>query len=56
MPDDHSTTQSNLRVLYPQTTRARRRRLLHPIRHVMIAILGALVGLLAFYLLKKIGY
>lgn len=56
MSDDRTSEQAKLRVLYSASPRARRRQLPGLLRILIIATIGALVGLLAFYLLKTIGY
>lgn len=56
MSDERAPGQpGRLNVLYPPTLRAKRRHLSPAVRNGIIAMLGALVGLLAFFLVKKLG-
>lgn len=53
---DRSGTPPNLRVIFPETERKKRRRLPALIRYAIVASIGAGIALGAFYILRKIGY
>lgn len=53
---DDSGAHPNLRVIFPETKRKKRRRLPALIRYAIVATVGAFIALAAFYILRKMGF
>lgn len=56
MASGESEKRSVLRVAGAPPPRHRRRQLPKPVRYLIIAAIGAMIALLAFFLLRTVGY